>query len=118
MASDTKALLLNVSVSSATNNIRKYLTAVALNFPSASQAFQTLDVPVAANNGTFTWTPVPGNSVSVILTSCPLVASVTTPQAITYQVTLSSIWILDYSIQTIVFTNTTIDQAKLSIISA
>lgn len=117
MATNTKALLLNLGIYVADNNIKRARGSWVFNIASPGQNIQDEYFSIAAS-GTYTWTPRVGNVASVLITDKPLTAVVTTPLAISYTLTLSQLWIVDYSLQTVAFTNqSTTDTAHLSIFS-
>lgn len=102
-STNNQALLLDLQVFLATNNIRRGVLSVAINAATESNNFveQTIDV---AASGTKTYTCLTGNVCTVIRTSIPINVVVTKGIA-TFSFTINSLFVFTDSIDQILFTN-------------
>jgi len=115
-STNNQALLLDLQVFLANNNIRRGILNVAVNAsaPGNQCIEQSLDVPI--NNGVRTFTSVANNSCTVIRTSKPVTA-ILTKGADTFTFNLKSLLVFPDTVDTIQFTNTSlVDVATLRIV--
>jgi hypothetical protein len=109
------AILLNVSVFRATNNVRENVAAFLVN--AQSSAYEMSGKTLSPNE-TYTWTPKPGSVIAVVRSSKPVLMVIDFTNGGTMSKSLTFI-ALDTEIQRIVFTNqSTTESARLGIIAA
>lgn len=110
-----KAVLLNIGVFLADNNVRRNIASFLVNAQSAEAEVNQRDTNVLPE-GTYTYESVPDNSLTVIKTSRPLTAEVNQGST-SFEIVINSVMILNDAIEGIVFTNEDEDNpAQLSII--
>jgi hypothetical protein len=116
MPSGTKALLLNLNVILANNNVRKNISSLPANIQNANSDIQQVSTIVLANGGTYTWNAVAGNLVTVVWCSKALSMNVTLAGGGGFTKTISSLLVLTCEVTSIIFTNNNAtDNAELII---
>lgn len=123
MPTVSRAVLLNVGVFLADNNIRRSVASFALNYATTDASANVTHVTVQPGS-TYTFMPVvTPSSILVVQTSLPLVADVTyddvaVPERLSVSVKtlVNRLWVTDDSVTGIVFENFNAEPARLSIV--
>lgn len=115
----TRALLTVLNVYLADNNVRRTIGAFSANFNNANQNFQQIDTLVLAAGGTYNFTAVAGNLITVVATNVTLSANVALAGGGGWIKNISSLLVVDFEVTSIAFTNNDpINNATLFIASA
>lgn len=110
-----KSLLVDLNVFIADNAVRRALATFRVNAQSADADVNTRDTNVLPDGGTFNYTSIPDNTMTIIKTTKPLTAEIDQGST-SFAVVINSILVLSDEIESIVFTNDGEDAAQLTII--
>lgn len=118
MASNlTRAILMNVGVFLADNNVRRNTGSYTFNYTTQT-GNTTKDYVTVPAGGTHTWTTPSGMNPSVltlIVASSAITASVTLRDANSYTLTISQLHVVDDNVQEVVFNNDSLTPVRLEL---
>lgn len=113
----TRAILMNVGVFLADNNVRRNAGSYTFNY--TTQTGNTVkDYVTVPAGGTYTWTTPTGMNPSLltfVAVSSAVGASVTLRNATNYALTISQLHVVDDDVQEIVFTNSGLVPVRLEL---
>lgn len=110
-----KAVLLDLGVFIADNNVRRNVASLRVNAQSANGEVNTRDTNVLPSGGTFTYTSIPDNSMTLIKVSKPVTADINQGST-TYSVVINSLYVTTDAITGVVLTNDGVDPSQVFII--
>lgn len=110
-----KAVLLDLGVFIADNNVRRNVASLRVNAQSLNGEVNTRDTNVLPDGGTFSYTSIPDNSLTLIKASKPVTADINQGST-TYTVVINSLYVTTDAITGVVLTNDGDDPSQVLII--
>lgn len=110
-----KAVLLDLGVFIADNNVRRNVASLRVNAQSVNGEVNTRDTNVLPDGGTFSYTSIPDNSLTLIKVSKPVTADINQGST-SYTVVISSMYVTTDAIEGVVLTNDGVDPSQVLII--
>lgn len=118
MPSGTKAILTQLAIQIADNNVRRNIGLFSSNVNNVNQDILQKTTIVLANGGTYTANLTAGNLITVVATNIPLSADVTLAGGGNFSKIITSLMVLDFEVTSILFTNNdAVNNATLVLIS-
>ncbi len=109
-----KAVLLDLGVFIADNNVRRNIASLRVNAQSTNGEVNTRDTNVLPS-GIFSYTSIPDNSLTLIKVSKPVTADINQGSS-SYTVIINSLYVTTDAIEGIVLTNDGSDPSQVFII--
>ena len=110
-----KAVLLDLGVFIADNNVRRNVASLRVNAQSVNGEVNTRDTNVLPTGGIFSYTSIPDNSMTLIKVSKPVTADINQGSS-SYTVVINSLYVTTDVIEGVVLTNDGADPSQVFII--
>lgn len=118
MPSNDKSIVIQLNAFLAENNIKRNIGSFASNVANANGDTRTINTLVLYGGGTYSYTAIAGNLITICKCNGPLTIDVTLAAAGVFTDLMTAMLLLDMEVTSIVFTNNSVDtNVNLVIIS-